>query len=111
MQGMMDNLSQPVAFATAPLGDAEPNSGSSTPPDRDLRRDPSFSSDTDSASDEPLFSRFSRRIGLGRDGKKPTRGSNLRTATPKTDEDFDEDFLDEGQSINLLATAVFSDTV
>ncbi|KAG2041966.1 hypothetical protein BDR03DRAFT_932209 [Suillus americanus] len=42
MEGMLDNLSQPVAFATAPLGTELPPSGKKT-----LRRDGSSCSDTD----------------------------------------------------------------
>ncbi|KAH7916013.1 hypothetical protein BJ138DRAFT_1140485 [Hygrophoropsis aurantiaca] len=55
MEGMLDNLSQPVAFATAPLG-TEP------PKKKGIRRDGSSSSDTD--LEEPLVTRFSRRFGL-----------------------------------------------
>ena len=94
MQGMLDNLSQPVAFATVPLGEAEQNVAERTPPSPS--RDPNFSSDTDSA-DEPMFSRFSRRIGFTREGKKPTRASKLSKAIPSTDDDSDGDLFDEGQ--------------
>ena len=94
MQGMLDNLSQPVAFATVPLGETEQNVAERTasPPSKD----PNFSSDTDSA-DEPIFSRFSRRIGFTREGKKPTRASKLSRAIPSMDDDSDGDLFDEGQ--------------
>ncbi|KAF5324941.1 hypothetical protein D9611_004350 [Ephemerocybe angulata] len=67
MQGMLDNLSQPVAFATAPLGPevipSENNaSGSQTPPLVHGRRDSSLSSDTD--NDEHMLSGWARRIGI-----------------------------------------------
>src|SRR6266571_1172569 len=63
MQGMLDNLSQPVAFATIPLGPETPASPASDRPSPELRRDGNLSSDTD--PDEPIFSKFSRKIGLG----------------------------------------------
>ncbi|KAJ3844467.1 hypothetical protein F5878DRAFT_648885 [Lentinula raphanica] len=58
MQGMLDNLSQPVAFATVPLG-TEATAGTSSP-----RRDSSLSSDTD--SEEPIVARLTRKLGMGR---------------------------------------------
>ncbi|KAJ7632409.1 hypothetical protein FB45DRAFT_912364 [Roridomyces roridus] len=80
MQGMLENLSQPVAFATAPLGDQEPKLS---------RRDGSLSSDTD--LDEPMVARFARRLGMSGDGKKPERSSSkLNVKTPESDEEFDE---------------------
>ncbi|RDB24119.1 hypothetical protein Hypma_008789 [Hypsizygus marmoreus] len=96
MQGMLDNLSQPVAFATVPLGNGEPSSRTRTPPIP--RRDSSLSSDTDSA-DEPMLSRFTRRIGIGREGKHSARGSGLSHVTPIPDEDFDEGMFDEGDDL------------
>ncbi|KAL4074494.1 hypothetical protein V8B97DRAFT_2016576 [Scleroderma yunnanense] len=57
MEGMLDNLSQPVAFTTAPLGTEADLQGK-----KGLRRDGSSSSDTD--REEPLFTRFSRKLGL-----------------------------------------------
>lgn len=92
MQGMLDNLSQPVAFATVPLG-MESSSGTKTPPLP--RRDASLSSDTDSA-EEPMLSRFTRRIGMSRDGKKTNRRSTLGMATSSGDDDFEEGMFDEG---------------
>lgn len=55
MEGMLDNLSQPVAFTTAPLG-TEPNL-------RDIPRHGSSSSDTD--RDDPLMTKLSKKLGLG----------------------------------------------
>ena len=57
MEGMLDNLSQPVAFTTAPLGtetDAQAK--------KVLRRDGSSSSDTD--REDPLSTKLSRLLGL-----------------------------------------------
>ncbi|KAJ7721072.1 hypothetical protein DFH07DRAFT_858139 [Mycena maculata] len=93
MQGMLDNLSQPVAFATAPLGAPEsqpPNNVARTKLSSQimLRRDGSLSSD-----EEPMVARFARRLGMSGDSKKSDRPSNLNTrtiSTPEPDEDFEE---------------------
>lgn len=60
MEGMLDNLSQPVAFATAPLGTEPPPSGK-----KSSRRDGSSSSGAD--VEQPHTSTFFTRLGL--DGK------------------------------------------
>ncbi|KAG6866083.1 hypothetical protein C0991_008835 [Blastosporella zonata] len=92
MQGMLDNLSQPVAFATVPLGNTEPPAGVRTPPTP--RRDASLS-DTDSA-EEPMFSRLTRRIGINRDAKtSSSRKSTLSVTTPSSEDDFEEGIFDE----------------
>lgn len=97
MQGMLDNLSQPVAFATVPLGNQDPStsrptSGTKPPPAREgLRKDNSFSSDTD--YEEPMLSRFTRRMGIG-----SVRDSGKQKATPLDTEDFEDDLFDEGTS-------------
>jgi hypothetical protein len=57
MEGMMDNLSQPVAFTTAPLGTESAFSGKAG-----LQRDGSLGSETE--REEPFVSRFSRKLGL-----------------------------------------------
>ncbi|KAJ6513892.1 hypothetical protein C8R47DRAFT_1207172 [Mycena vitilis] len=95
MQGMLDNLSQPVAFATAPLGVPEPQSTTHVVRTKlsshaVLRRDGSLSSDTD--VEEPMVARFARRLGMSSDGKKSSASNlNTRTAsTPDPDDDFDE---------------------
>ncbi|KAH7889763.1 hypothetical protein F5I97DRAFT_1997047 [Phlebopus sp. FC_14] len=75
MEGMLDNLSQPVAFTTAPLG-TEPN----LPVRKGLLRDGSSSSDTD--RDEPFASKFSRK--LGRDAKAKSKQDVL---VEETDEE------------------------
>ncbi|KAJ6546464.1 hypothetical protein DFH09DRAFT_643900 [Mycena vulgaris] len=97
MQGMLDNLSQPVAFATAPLGtpESQPTSHmarTKLSSQTMLRRDGSLSSDTD--IEEPMVARFARRLGMSGDSKKSDRSpNNLKTrpvATPDPEEDFDE---------------------
>ncbi|KAG6376091.1 hypothetical protein JVT61DRAFT_2063 [Boletus reticuloceps] len=60
MEGMLDNLSQPVAFTTAPLGTEPDSSGR-----RGVQRDGSSGSETE--RETPFVSRFSRKLGL--DGK------------------------------------------
>jgi hypothetical protein len=98
MQGMLDNLSQPVAFATVPLGNQDPSASASTSAMKEgLRKDNSFSSDTD--YEEPMLSRFTRRMGIG-----PVRDSGKQKATPIDTEGFeDEDLFDEGTSHLFLA--------
>ncbi|KAJ7172697.1 hypothetical protein C8R46DRAFT_1086944 [Mycena filopes] len=110
MQGMLDNLSQPVAFATAPLGDPE----SSKPTNHvartklssqaSLRRNGSISSDTD--IEEPMVARFARRLGMSADNRKSDRSpSNPKTrlaSTPDPDDDFDEDGDELTESFFLI---------
>ena len=110
MQGMLDNLSQPVAFATVPLGHPEiPISPSSPDKTDDIRRDGSLSSDTD--LDEPIFSKFTRRIGISRKGSKndhsglssrkfPSNGKQPEHEIEGSFED-NEEFFDEGYSSAL----------
>ncbi|EGN95994.1 hypothetical protein SERLA73DRAFT_185466 [Serpula lacrymans var. lacrymans S7.3] len=85
MEGMLDNLSQPVAFATAPLG-VEANS-----PRKGLRKDGSSSSDTD--NEDSLISRTLRNTGV--DLKRNSRQQiGLR-------EETDEEVLaDEGDELS-----------
>jgi hypothetical protein len=95
MQGMLENLSQPVAFATVPLGDAALYSNQSQTASSS-RRDASFSSDTD--PDEPVLTRLTRRIGISRDGRKTAQERTPDSSSYNGDEDLDEDVFDEGQS-------------
>ncbi|KAJ7489923.1 hypothetical protein B0H11DRAFT_2010985 [Mycena galericulata] len=97
MQGMLDNLSQPVAFATAPLGAPESQPSNNVARTKlssqtMTRRDGSISSDTD--IEEPMVARFARRLGMSGDSKKSERSpSNLNTrtiSTPEPDEDFED---------------------
>ncbi|KAF8874631.1 hypothetical protein CPB84DRAFT_1966929 [Gymnopilus junonius] len=103
MQGMLDNLSQPVAFATVPLGNPETNSPTSDPSAQDSRRDGNLSSDTD--IDEPIFSKFTRKIGMIREGsqsrsKKNDESSASSSRTSSYDEEDFEDFLEEGDDLS-----------
>jgi hypothetical protein len=107
MQGMLDNLSQPVAFATAPLGSLESQpknhvARTKLSSQTSLRRDGSLSSDTD--IEEPMVARFARRLGMSGDNKKPSP-SNLNTriaSTPDPDDDFDEGLLSMLRIISYL---------
>ena len=106
MQGMLDNLSQPVAFATAPLGNPDiPEESLQVKSASEPRRDGSLSSDTD--ADEPIFSKFTRRIGISREGTKTRStkssqklaGSSKPPSSPDNDIlDDDDDFFEDGSS-------------
>lgn len=98
---MLENLSQPVAFATVPLG--HPETPTSLSPDTidDLRPDGSLSSDTD--LDEPIFSKFTRRIGMSREASKTGRyGPNGKQPEHASLTQYDEDFLEEGYFFPVL---------
>ncbi|KAJ3830025.1 hypothetical protein F5880DRAFT_1469342, partial [Lentinula raphanica] len=95
MQGMLDNLSQPVAFATVPLG-TEATAGTSSP-----RRDSSLSSDTD--SEEPIVARLTRKLGMGRSSPATQSKTLSRSMKPSISSDLDlddDDFLDEGDDLS-----------
>jgi hypothetical protein len=94
MQGMLDNLSQPVAFATVPLGNVSSDAGPQTPATTGPRREGSTSSDTD--IEEPIISRLTKRIGLGRQASKLSRlsGSSGTNTTSQDEDEFDELFED-----------------
>ncbi|KIK59694.1 hypothetical protein GYMLUDRAFT_226524 [Collybiopsis luxurians FD-317 M1] len=97
MQGMLDNLSQPVAFATVPLG-VETNATAPSP-QRDSRRDLSHSSDTD--PDEPIVSRLTRKFGMGKSSPaKQSEDPPFSSSSSKSfDHDLDDDdLLDEGKN-------------
>ncbi|KAJ7470541.1 hypothetical protein FB451DRAFT_1254058 [Mycena latifolia] len=103
MQGMLDNLSQPVAFATAPLGTPESQptnhvARTKLTSQTMMRRDGSLSSDTD--IEEPMVARFARRLGMSGDSKKssdrsPSNLTARAVSAPDPEEDFDEDGGDE----------------
>ncbi|KAF9036744.1 hypothetical protein BJ165DRAFT_1559775, partial [Panaeolus papilionaceus] len=105
MQGMLDNLSQPVAFATVPIGNPE-SSNTPTPDDQrkhrkqnkssnEGKRDGSMSSDTD--ADEPIFSRFTRRIGISREGSRAGAGPGMQE---DFEDDDDADFLEDDDDLS-----------
>lgn len=95
MEGMLDNLSQPVAFATAPLGTEPPPSGK-----KSSRRDGSSSSNTD--VEQPHTSTFFTRLGL--DGKFK---SKVDTLLEETDEEV---FADEGNELSESFYMIPSDS-
>ena len=95
LEGMLENLSQPVAFATAPLavGELQPTSAEA------LQRNGSVSSDTD--LEEPMVRRITRRIGIGRDNSKVKTSSALsKSQSPASlsvdDEEFDDADFETG---------------
>ena len=95
MQGMLDNLSQPVAFATVPLGvdDTRTQSGMAKPTLQ--RKDDEDNTDTE--IDEPIFARLSRRIGIGREALKSSPAEAYRPSLSSDDfEDVDE-LLEKGR--------------
>ncbi|KAJ7905275.1 hypothetical protein B0H14DRAFT_3102770 [Mycena olivaceomarginata] len=86
MQGMLDNLSPARAPESAPPNHVVRTKLSSH---AGLRRDGSLSSDTD--IEEPMVTRFARRLGMSGDTKKSSSILNTkRVATPDPEDDFDE---------------------
>ncbi|KAG9318420.1 hypothetical protein JVU11DRAFT_511 [Chiua virens] len=75
MEGMLDNLSQPVAFTTAPLGTESPFSGIQGALESEIERE------------EPFAFKFSRKFGLSK--------SKPNVLLEETDEEV---FVDEGRS-------------
>ncbi|ESK93001.1 hypothetical protein Moror_8904 [Moniliophthora roreri MCA 2997] len=107
MQGMLDNLSQPVAFATVPLVAESSETGHGGSQENTVRR-PSLSSDTDFTDvEEPMVSRLTRKLKMGGgsvSGKgKEKAGTRTGERLAKTEEcqgDFDEDLFDEGDDLS-----------
>ena len=87
---MVENLSQPVAFATAPLAVDELQSNNVEA----LQRNGSLSSDTD--LEEPMVRRITRRIGIGRDNSKVKKSSGLSQSQSPASFSVDDDEFDEG---------------
>lgn len=88
-EGMLHNLSQPVAFATAPLYPEY-----SLPAKRRLKRDGNSSSETD--LDDSLTTRLKRNLGLSISAS--TKGwsrTQVKADTATIDEDFEDDDLFE----------------
>ncbi|TFK26417.1 hypothetical protein FA15DRAFT_667509 [Coprinopsis marcescibilis] len=120
LQGMLDNIPQPVAFATAPLGtadipsDASAQLGSQTPPISHvyggIRRDQNPGHNETQGSDH-LLSKLTKRMGITREGSKARPSASKRGVSRSTsggtvssslnDDDFDEDdFIDEGDDLS-----------
>lgn len=103
MQGMLDNLSQPVAFATLPLNGEDTSNSTAYPP----APSPSTSAATirptsgnDGVdSEEDLVSRMSRRFGLGSLGRSTSKpnvnASRGQSAVLEEPDEFDEFSLDD----------------
>lgn len=88
MEGMLDNLSQPVAFATAPLHQS------------------ASSIDTDQEDNNSKTRRgFRKRNGKARVGEQDGSGDAEGWATAREDADLDEfdseSFADEGRSFAI----------
>jgi hypothetical protein len=113
---MLDTLSSPVAFATAPLGipEASPDAQNSspngsahlrsrTPPTAgSLQRISSFSGDAE--GDEPILARLGRRIGMAKESIPGIRhGYSQKSSQIKglsdDGEEFDESLFDTGELI------------
>lgn len=104
---MLDNISQPVAFATAPLGeldiptDAAAQSGSQTPPSAHvyggIRRDLSVPREP---VDERLLSKWTKKIGISqriRTYSTPSNGRSTASKTATASSSFNEDEFDEDE--------------
>ncbi|KAF8633751.1 hypothetical protein AX17_004406 [Amanita inopinata Kibby_2008] len=103
MQGMLDNLSQPVAFATAPLG----MEGSRTPTGSSAKSTNLIShhrksehDNSDTEFDEPIFARLSRRIGMGREASKSSVADSTSTTLSFDDFEDVDDFPEEGDEMS-----------
>jgi len=95
MQGMLDNLSQPVAFATVPLGMEDTRTQSGMTKSTLHKKDDDDNTDTE--IEEPIFARLSRRIGIGLEALKSPSVDTYRTSLSSDDfEDVDE-LLEKGK--------------
>lgn len=110
MQAMQDLLEQPlaVAFATAPLGEEK---------QKGLGREGSSSSENTDV-EEPMTTRFARKMGITRGSRSRVLGSdsNVAEGSSKTKnadfgEEFDEDtFADDSESPLKILISWLSDT-
>jgi hypothetical protein len=98
MEAMQQLLEQPlaVAFATAPLGEEQRKQ-------KGARREGSSSSENTDI-EEPITTRFARKMGISRGSKSRILGHDLGSAGPSKlqnvnfEEEFDEDvFADESE--------------
>lgn len=101
MQAMQDMLEQPlaVAFATAPLGEEEQKRK------KGGRRDQSSSSDSTDI-DEPISSRFARKIGMTKGSMSKILGVDApgpsKAHKQAFDEEFDEDVFAEDSKCSMM---------
>ncbi|KXN82501.1 hypothetical protein AN958_02352 [Leucoagaricus sp. SymC.cos] len=117
MQGMLDTLSSPVAFATAPIGNPDvPDTQNSSPNGStdlnskplpatvSLRRVSSFNSDAE--QEEPILTRLGRRIGIASQSIGLRHGHSQKNSQAKAlsdvsdDDDFDESLIDNGDDLS-----------
>ncbi|XP_006458434.1 hypothetical protein AGABI2DRAFT_190715 [Agaricus bisporus var. bisporus H97] len=117
MQGMLDTLSSPVAFATAPIGNPEnadiqnssPNGSAANLLSRVssasgslIKRDSSFGN-IDTEADEPIFARLGRTLGKAKESIRQNyaqKSSHLNAAEDDDDEDFDESLFDDSDELS-----------
>ncbi|TFL06964.1 hypothetical protein BDV98DRAFT_556994 [Pterulicium gracile] len=98
MQGMLDNLSQPVAFATLPLnGEDTSNAYPPTPSPSTSAANIRPTNGNDENAEGDLVSRMSRRFGLGALGRSPSKPNvnSSKSAVLEEPDEFDEFSLDE----------------
>jgi hypothetical protein len=114
MQGMLDTLSSPVAFATAPIGNPEnkdiqnssPNgsaanllSRASSASGSSLKRDSNFGNVDTTEVDEPILARLGRKLGKAKESitQNYTQRNSHPNAAEDDDENFDESLFDDGK--------------
>ena len=111
MQGMLDTLSSPVAFATAPLSSPiaantptslqNGSAHSRTPPSSMSFKSSSFSGDPEVG--EPILTRLGRRIGMTKETIPGMRHSHKSSQVDvSSEDDFDESLFDVGASFLCL---------
>lgn len=112
LQGMLDNISQPVAFATAPLNtldipsDDVAQSSAQSPPSPPQHTYPSLRREHGAireSDDDHLLSRWTKKIGLSRESSRSSihdvRSKGKGTSSSFDEDEFDE-FLEEGDDLS-----------
>jgi hypothetical protein len=120
MQGMLDTLSSPVAFATAPIGNPETNDVPDSSPNgsaanllsrvssgASIKKDSTFGNLDTTEVDEPILARLGRRLGQAKESitQNYSQRNSHSNVAEGDDEDFDESLFDDGKSLlrNLKA--------
>lgn len=126
---MLDTLSSPVAFATAPLGNPESaentsangsgiHSNSRTPTGSGSLGKKSSFLGGDTEADEPILARLGRKFGVGRESggvKQWNTGKGLEeNSSLDEDGDFDDGLFDDGRypyfySVLFILKLILSD--
>ena len=113
LQGMLDNISQPVAFATAPLNtldipsDDVAQSSAQSPPSPPRHTYPSLRREHGAireSDDDHLLSRWTKKIGLSRESSRSSIHdvrSKGKGGSSSFDEDEFDEFLEEGKPCTL----------